>query len=92
MNASVVFNQLMALRHQCLALAGQVDLLMTEMQAVLNPQAATAPETPVAPSAPVESEDNGPCKHPQERRIPLPTMGAKRFKCMDCNEDVLEQS
>lgn len=88
MTGGVVFNQLMAVKHQALALAQSIDLLIGAMN---QTQASEpAPAAPVSPPA-EESKPEGPCTHPMAQRIPLPVMGTKkRFKCMDCNADVEE--
>ena len=80
MISSVVYLQLAAARNLCMALVKSIDLLMAAME-----------QDQIQHDLGSAMDDSGACVHPLSRRIPLPTMGPKRFKCMDCNEDVLEE-
>ncbi len=88
MNGGIVYHQLLAVKHQALGLAKSVDILLAQMDAEQH-------TTDAAPAAPAVTATDGlgnpvKCQHPLDRRIPIPAMGEKRFKCMDCNEDVKE--
>jgi hypothetical protein len=85
MTGKVFYLQLLAVKHLCLALVPVIDSMLDSMDA--QAEAAEA-----AATADAKSEVfGGPCQHPVARRIPIPAMGPRRFKCMDCNQDVLEE-
>lgn len=77
----ILYLQLAGIRNLCLALAKSIDAVVA---AVEQEQSAAQP---LADGAPPEG---GKCPHPLAQRIPIPAMGPKKFKCMDCNEDVVE--
>jgi len=81
-HAQIVYYQLMGVRNLCLALAKSIDVVVAAME-------QETPETQPAASNP-EIPGDAKCLHPLPQRIPIPAMGAKRFKCMVCNEDVVE--
>lgn len=85
MTGGIVFNQLLAVKHQALALAQSIDVLVESM----GTEQAAAP--PVPPAEELKPAD-GACPHPLERRVPIPAMGPPKYKCMDCREDVLEDN
>lgn len=88
-NSSLIVKQLVAVKAQCDVLSAMVGSLLAAMVNEGGPATSgpvAAPASDVQPDAP-----EGPCAHPRERRVPLPVMGPKKFKCADCNEDVLEE-
>lgn len=88
---SLVVKQLIAVKAQCDVLSAMVGFLLAEMTGGRTDAPAPAP-APAAPDPPAgdDTGEPGPCTHPLDRRVPLPVMGPKKFKCADCNQDVLE--
>lgn len=84
MMGTVVYYQLVGLRNFCIAMAKSIDMILEEIEA----QGAVPRDG--KPGDQLAGDTR--CQHPVARRIPIPAMGRKRFKCMDCNEDVYEDT
>ncbi len=76
-NADFLLTQLAGLRHQLMGAAATIDLILEH--------ASRPSDEPVTSAAPPI------CRHPPQRRIPIPAMGhPHRFRCGECNAEVEE--